>query len=1047
MKPLIAWFADNPVAANLLMLFVLAAGLAGATQVRQETFPNVSFDTVRVGVAHPGASAEEIERAICVRVEEAIHGLPGVRRLVSSATEGFGATWVELESGTDAVRVVEEVRTRVAAIEGLPAEAEPPTVRELIDDSVLLAVGIFGSDDERLLRAVGERLRDELNLLPEVARAELQGARPYEVAIEVSEPDLQRYDVRFDDVTRAVRASSLDLAGGALDTRGGEILLRGRAQALHGPEFARIPLLLGEDGTRVQLGDVARVVDGFAETEERVRIDGEPAVVVRLLTSERENVLTVADAVGAHLERARAWLPPGVQATVWYDQVRQFRERRDLMLSNGLQGLVLILAVLALFLPLRLAGWVAAGIPVAFLGAMIALSLAEVSINMMSMFAFIVALGLVVDDAIIIGESVTRQREKGVPPLRAAIAGTCEVAPPVAVAVATTMLFLVPSLFLPTVIGKISLSLGVVVIACLAFSLVESLLILPAHLAHAAKSTDGLRLQGRVDAGLRRFVEGVYRPLLEACLAWPSLVLSAGLVVWLLTAALLAGGWVRSAFLPRVEDDYVTARVVLPAGSPATETEHATAQIEAAARTLEAELPEGRLFDHVMVAIGDSPNRHDDEQGGGEGPNVGHVHLTLASHTQRALSSIDVERLWRERTGAVRGAERVEFRGSDLVGEAEVHVSLSGSDRAQLRRAAESLQARVAGLPGVRGTRHSEQGGKQELRLAVRPEGEARGLTIAELTRQVRQAFHGEEVQRIQRGRDDVSVVVRYPHAERRSLADLEAMRVRLPDGGDAPFASLATVRYGRSAAALTRRDRRSQIGVEIQLDSAVTGATPFADRLSSEVLPGLAKEFPGVAWDFYGASSEEVELSGYLYRAWTLALAAAYALLAVTLRSYTKPLLIVAAIPFGLVGGVLGHALLGLEFSSFSQVGLVALTGVVINDALVLLHRANQSCAEGAPWREALVEAGVTRFRPILLTSLTTFFGLLPLLFEGSAQAAWLVPMAVTLGFGVLFATGVTLLVVPSAALALERLGQKISVSASTGPATRSSRPVQWTS
>ncbi len=785
MNRLVAWFATNPVAANLLMLAILAAGVIGAFRVRQESFPNVAFDVIHVGVVQPGAPPDEVERGICVRLEEAIHGVRGVHRLSSSAAEGFASVWAELEVGADVRRVLDEIRTRVDAIDGLPEDAESPVVQELIDDSVLIAIAVHGEVDEKTLRAAGERLRDDVTALPEVNRAELRGARPYELTIELSESNLRRHGVGFDDVVRAVQASSLDLAGGVLKTRGGEIVVRARAQAYRAPDFERIVLLARGDGTRLLLGDVARVVDGFAETEEKVRLDGEPAVVVRLLTSEPGNILNIMQAVEVELDRAAAWLPPGIETTIFFDQVRQFESRRDLLLRNGAQGLLLILAVLALFLPLRLASWVALGIPVAFFGSLVVMAWLDVSLNMMSLFAFIVALGLVVDDAIIVGENVACEQARGLPPLRAAIDGACDVSLPVTMAVLTTVFFVMPTLSLPTAIGKITFSLGVVVVACLLFSWVESLLILPAHLARSpgdARTDNALsRLQGRVEASLQHFVKQRYAPFLQRCFDWPALPLSAGAAILMLTIALLAGGWVRWTMFPYIEDDYVTAELVMPDGTPPEVMEAAAGRIEAEAIALRAELeaatPGRPVVESLMLAFGDSPHRHNDMQGAGDAANVAHLMLTLVPGEEREISSIEIEKLWRERVGGVPGARSLSFSGSDLSSEARLDVSLAGNDRERLRSAAEALRLRLEANPVLSDVSDSESGGKRELRLAIRPEAEALGLTLAELARQVRQGFHGEEVQRIQRGRDDLPVVVRYPRAERGSLGDLESIQ------------------------------------------------------------------------------------------------------------------------------------------------------------------------------------------------------------------------------------------------------------------------------
>ena len=1035
MKRLVAAFAANPVAANLLMVFVLAAGLLSVPRLRQETYPNVAFDFISIAVAYPGAAPDEVERAVCVRIEEAIHGIRDVHRILSRAEEGYGAVWAQLAVGADARRVLEDVRARVDALDTLPAEAERPMIQELIDDSILLSVMVHGEVDERRLRSAGEKLRDTISALPEVNRAELVGVRPAEIAVEVSEVDLRRHGLSFDDVTRSIRASSLDLPGGSLKTAAGEILVRTGERAQRRSEFERLVLLTRRDGTRLLLGDVARVRDGFAESDEKVRFDGLPAAVVRLRTSERGNVLDISRAVRAAALRVE--LPEGVRLAIWGDQSRQFEGRRDLLLRSGAQGLVLILLILALFLRLRLALWVAAGIPIAFTGALIFLAVLDVSINMMSLFAFIVALGLVVDDAIVIGENVARHRRRGGDPLAAAIAGTTEVAMPVTVAVLTTIFFALPAVSMPTVVGKIARSLGVVVIACLVFSLVEALLILPAHLARgratgAPDQGDSgkdpgrwARLRRGVDDATERLVGRGYRPLLERALRWPQLTLALCAAALMLSAGALSGGWLRYAFFPNVEDDWVSAHLVLPAGTPPEVVEAHAARIEDEALALAAALSGGdrerRVVEHVLVAIGDPPDRHDDFNSGGEGSNVATVRMGLVPGELREVTSLEISERWRSAVGPVPGALELSFSGTDLGAGRAIDVSLSGTDRDELARSGAALASVLAGVPGVRDISDTWSGGKRQLDLRIRPEAEALGLTQAELARQVRQGFHGEEVQRIQRGRDDVAVVVRYPAAERRSLRALSDVRIRLPDGSQLPFATVATGEIGRGPAALERRDLRPSVSVRADVDDRHASASGIIADLVSDTFPRLAASHPGVAFDLDGESREEAELSSRLARDWLLATLAAYALLAVALRSYLQPVVILAAVPFGWVGGLAGHALLGVQVSSFSMIGALALAGVVINDALVLIDRANRNRAQGMALRPALLEAGATRFRAIALTSLTTFFGLLPLLFERSAQAAWLEPMAVMLGFGVMFATVVTLVLVPAAMVALE--------------------------
>jgi multidrug efflux pump subunit AcrB len=1031
-KRLVRWFASNRIAANLLMVFVLAAGLVGATTLRQETFPNVAFGFVSVTVAYPGAAPDEIEEAICVRIEEAVGGVKGIHRSFSRATEGFGAVWMQVQVGEDPRRVLEEVRTRIDALDTLPEGAEVPVVQELIDDHVLISVAIHGETDEHTLHALGERFRDEVSALPEVSRAELVGARDYEIAIEVSEAALRRHGLTFDDVAGAVRASSVDLPGGSLKTSGGEILMRARGRAYRGDEFERLVLLTHSDGARVQLGEVAWVRDGFVESDEHVRFDGEPAVFVRLLTSEPGNVPDVAGAVHTWLDQARVDLPPGVSLDVWGDESLEFEGRRDLLLRNGEAGLFFILAILALFLRLRLAFWVTMGIPIAFLGALMTLALLGVSINMMSMFAFIVALGLVVDDAIIVGENAARHQSRGGDPVDATVAGVLEVSVPVVIAVLTTMLFIAPCLSLPTTMGKITYSLGVVVIACLAFSLVEALLILPAHLAHGrdverASGPAGRwlhRAQVRIEGWLENLIERRYRPVLERALRRPALCLALAAAVWFVSIGAVAGSWIRYAFLPYVEIDRVYAELEMPEGTPPEAVEAAMRHLETQAVALGESLAEREghsVVLHVLAAVGDRPDLHDDLQGGGDGPNVVHVAMELVPGEERVIMSYEVEQLWRERVGVIPGALSLLITGSEFGFDRPIDISVSGVDPVWLQAAASQLEAALAEHPGVREIANSQSGGKQELSLRIRPEAEALGLTTGELARQLRQGFYGEQVQRVQRGREDVAVVVRYPASERRSLRDLENAWIRVPGGGELPFSAVAEARVGTGYASVERRDHHRNISVTADVDRARVDPQQVLGALREQVFPRLLSEYPGLVLDLDGQSREEAEMMASLGKGFALAMLAAYALLAVPLRSYLQPLLILAAIPFGFVGAVVGHAVLGLQMSAFSMIGFVALTGVVVNDALLLIDRANQNRAAGMEARAALVDAAVTRFRPILLTSLTTFFGLLPLIFERSAQALWLKPMVATLAFGVVFATVVTLVIVPAAYLLLE--------------------------
>jgi len=1039
----INWFARNPVAANLIMVLIIGGGLVSlfGGSIVQEVFPEFAIDLITIQVPYPGAAPEEAEEAICLRVEEAVRGLNGIKKLTSRARENIGVVTIHVESDADSRKLLDEVKARIDAIDTFPDETEKPIIQELTNRRQVIDVAIYGNTDELSLRHLAERVRDDLAALPEMSIVELSNARPYEISIEVSEDTLRRHGLTFDRIATAIRRSSLDLPGGSIKTPGGEVLLRTKGQAYTARDFEQLVLLTRPDGTRLTIADVATVVDGFADTDQSTKFQGEPAMLVSVFRVGGQDALSIGDAVSRYIERAERWMPEGVSLATWNNASKILRDRRDLLLRNGATGMVLVFITLALFLRFRLALWVMVGMLLSFMGAIWLMPVLGVSINMISLFAFILVLGIVVDDAIIAGENIYTHQHRTGKALQGAIDGAREISVPVVFAVLTTIAAFVPLIAITGMIGKVMYVIPLVVISCLAWSLIESLWILPAHLSHykhrdpnePRKENLWQRFQGRFANKVELAMTGYYRPFLNACLRRRYLTISVALSLLILTAGLILGGRLKWVFFPEVESDYVSATITMPPGTPVEVTAAAVLWLEESADQVRRELEENYgtdQFRYVITALGEHPFATMQQQnsgalvGGERAAHLGEVTIELQPAETRSASSADVADRWRELTGRIPGTVEQTFSSSLFEPGKDIDIQLTGIDLENLRAAKDELESRLGEYAGVFEIGNSFRDGKEEIRLAIKPAAELTGLTLSDLGRQVRQAFHGEEAQRIQRGRDEIKVMVRYPEDERLSIANLERMRIRLPGGIEVPFSEVAEAVPGRGYASITRIDRRRAINVTADVDSSVASAGTVIKGLANDVLPKILARYPGVSYTFEGQQAEQRETIAGLVRGFIIAILVIFALLAIPLRSYLQPAIIMIAIPFGIVGAVLGHIALGYDLSILSMFGLVALTGVVINDGLVMVDFINRfrERHEGDIHR-AVREAGVARFRPIVLTSLTTFVGLFPLLLEKSMQARFLIPMAVSLAFGVLFATLITLILIPAAYIVLEDL------------------------
>lgn len=1046
MKSAVAWFARNNVAANLLMLVFVAGGLAALPSIPQKTFPDIDIDMVSVAVEYLGAAPEEVEEGVCVRIEEQIDGIDGIDRIRSTATEGTCTVIAEVLAGADVDQVFNDIKNRVDAITTFPAETEKPIVARVTLRRPVSDIAVFGAADERSLRDIAERMRDELAAHPAITQVELVLARPFEISVEISEAALRRHGITFDHVANAVRRSSLDLPGGTIETDSGEILLRAKGQAYRGPEFEDIVVLTREDGTRVTLGQVATVIDGFEDTDVHGRFDGLPAVLVQVLRVGDQDVIEISEAVKRYLAEVQSRLPQGVSAQVWQDDSIPLRGRLNTLLRNARSGFILVFLVLTLFLHTRLAVWVTLGVPVSFLGALALFKPLGISIDVISLFAFIVVLGILVDDATVVGESVHTWQEKLGDRLKGAVVGTQQVTVPVVFGVLTTVATFVPMLMLPGPMGQVFAVAGTVSIACLVCSLIESQFVLPAHLGHGHRrggprtrlGRAWVGLQERCSDGLVALSQSVYRPALVKAQRWRYTTVAVAVALLMLSAAVVGSGRMHFSFFPPIEADHLSARLTMPQGTTAEVTRAAVERIETAVEMLRAKLdplyaPPGRsLVTHVMTAIGAQPfkDREDGSRIGvqdqaGRRAHLAEVVLGLIPSEERDISTGDIGQHWRTLVGPVPGATELVY-ASDLFSAGNaIDIELAGADIRELTRAAARVKEELARYPGVVDIADSFRAGKRELRIGIRQSAELLGLTLQDLARQVRQAFYGEEAQRIQRGRNDIRVMVRYPERDRTSIGDLENLRVRAPDGTEVPFTTVAEVDFGRGYSTIRRTDRKRVVNVTADIDRTQTTANEVLSDLTAEKLPAILADYPSVSYDLEGEQREQSRALAGLAGAYVLALFAVYALLAIPLGSYTQPFIIMSVIPFGCVGAIAGHLLMGRNLSMMSVIGIVALSGVVVNASLVMVHFVNEKRAVGTPLHEAITEAGVARFRPIVLTSLTTFAGLLPLMLEQSVQAQFLIPMAISLGYGVLFATGITLMVVPCGYLVLEDLAR----------------------
>ncbi len=1015
----LAWMVHNRVTPNLLMLFFILGGMFMSTKIKQEVFPEFELDRITIQVSYPGSSPEEVEQGIVLAIEDAIEGLDDIKEITSTASEGSARVNAELEEGADSQKVLQEIKQEVDRINSFPDDAEDPVISAVSRKRQVLRINLYGDVSEQSLREVTEQVKDRLMQAQGITQVEISGGRDYEVKVEIPLEKLRMYGLTLSEVASIISQSSVEIPGGKLETTGGEILLRIDNRRDWAKEFGRLPIITTSSGTTVYLEDLAQVSEGFEDSTRLATYDQQRSMALLVYRVGKQTPIGVSDSTIQAMNDIGNDLPPGIQWKITSDRSEVYKQRLHLLLKNAFIGLVLVLVLLGLFLELKLAFWVTMGIPISFLGGLLFLPMFGVSINMISLFAFIVALGIVVDDAIIAGENIYEYRQRGLSLSQAAIEGAKDVAIPIAFSILTNVVAFLPLMFVPGVMGKIWKVIPLVVITVFLISWIESLLILPTHLAHSnLRPGNPLHrwLSRRQQSFGRRFnwfIENIYGSFLRKILAYKFFAVAVLFAFLFITYGYVFSGRMSFILMPRVESDRAVVTATLPYGSPQAQTELVRDQIVAAIERIRGRYEGGQLIEGVSALISE---------------NVVEVNAYLTSPDIRPLSTREVTRMWRKEVGTILGLQSSIFesdRGGPGSG-AGLTLELSHRDIEILDKASSVLAEKLTEFDSLSDVDDGYTPGKPQYNFTINERGRSLGLTPSQVGRQVRDAFQGTVALRQQRGANEVTVRVRLPENQRLSEFNLESMLILTPAGTFVPLADIATVDKGRAYTSISRRDGRRTVTVTANVEP-ISELTRIMTTLNQKILPELADTFPGLSYGFEGRESQRRESMQSLLQGFIFALFGIYFLLAIPFRSYIQPVIVMIAIPFGMVGAVLGHLIMGYNLSLMSMMGIVALSGIVVNDSLVLVDYANKQRLKGFLPRAAIEAAAIRRFRPVILTTLTTFGGLAPMIFETSRQARFMIPMALSLGFGIVFATVITLALVPCLYLIIEEIREGI--------------------
>jgi multidrug efflux pump subunit AcrB len=1051
MERIVRFFTLYPVWTNVLFFAVLFFGILVLSQMKYSFFPETPPDVINVSVTYPGASPEEIEEGIILKIEENVEGLEGIDRVTSISRENFGSVRIEIISGYDVDKLTNDVKNAVDRINSFPVGIEKPVVAEQKFQDAVMTIVMAGKTDRYQLKYIADRFRDDLILTEEISQAEIGGLPNLEISIEVSEEKLRRYGLSFTEIANAVRGFNINLSGGKFETRDEEILIRGYNRQYYAEEFDNIAVRGGRDGSVVFLRDVATVREKWEDSPEKVYFNGKPAVVLSISKTISEDILAIRERAQELIDQFNAE-DNGIRMEILDDRTIALRGRLSLMINNGLLGLLLVMISLTFFMNLRLSFWVAIGIPFSFAGMFIFAGLYGITINVISLFGMIIVVGILVDDAVVVGENIYSHYERGKKPLQAAIDGTIEVFPAVLTSVATTIIAFLPYFFLDGRLGKFIWHVSLVVILSLIFSLIESLLILPAHLAHSKglhPHKEDKPMRRRIENLIKWFTNDVYAPFLNRSMRHKWFTMAMPLALTLLVVGLLRGGFIKATFFPFIDGDTMPVNLSLTPGTQEHITDSLLARIEALAPAVNDRLREMRDDDaDVLIKVRRQIGSNDF---GETGSHTGKLNFELLPGEEREMDSFIIANIMREMTGEIPTAEKITFGQAGIFGRA-VSLSLLGNNIDELQNAKATLKRELGAMDELKDITDSDQVGLREIRLELKPRAYALGLTLADVANQVRDGFFGREIQRLQRGRDEIKVWVRYREADRASIDKLREMRIRTADGWAFPFTEVATFHMDRGLILINHLDRLREIKVEADMVNPEGDIANILDYIRNEVMPEILAANPGVRVSYEGQSRSQQKVARSAQKAFPLALAGIVILMILVFRSYLQSLLVFGLIPLGVVGAFIGHGIHGIPVNMLSLFGIIALSGIIVNDSIVFIDQINRNLRKGMEVVAAVHKAGISRMRPILLTTFTTVLGLGPLILEKSRQAQFLIPMAVSVAYGLILTTFLILLILPSAFLVLNRLrlgwyrhirGQQVSAR-DVEPAIREMRHLQ---